>query len=43
MYEAKKANKLTRAASPANSADLSKLHAATTPATTAEPELIAAE
>jgi diguanylate cyclase (GGDEF)-like protein/putative nucleotidyltransferase with HDIG domain len=43
MYEAKKANKLARAASPAHGADLSKLHAATTQATTAEPELIAAD
>jgi diguanylate cyclase (GGDEF)-like protein/putative nucleotidyltransferase with HDIG domain len=43
MYEAKKANKLARAASPTNGADLSKLHAATAPTATAEPELIAAE
>ena len=42
MYEAKKANKLARAAALAHGADLSRLHAATTQATATEPELIAA-
>ncbi len=40
MYEAKKANKLTRAASPAQRTDLSRLRAATAPT---EKELIAAD